>query len=78
MTPVSAIEPSIATSRAQRTSTYSDAPATIEKMLNELAREGWQLKSLTATQVKGRIGPGATEGLFARVRTFPRSPLSDT
>jgi hypothetical protein len=37
----------------------------VEKMLNDRAREGWQLKSLTATQVKGRIGPGGTEGLLA-------------
>ena len=37
----------------------------VEKLLNERAREGWQLKSLTATQVKGRIGPGGTEGLLA-------------
>ena len=37
----------------------------VEELLNEQAREGWQLKSLTATQVKGRIGPGGTEGLLA-------------
>jgi hypothetical protein len=37
----------------------------IEKLLNERAHEGWQLKSLTATTVKGRIGPGGTEGLLA-------------
>lgn len=37
----------------------------VEKLLNEQAREGWQLKSLTATQVKGRVGPGGTEGLLA-------------
>ena len=37
----------------------------VEDLLNERAREGWQLKSLTATQVKGRIGPGGTEGLLA-------------
>ena len=37
----------------------------LEEMLNDRAREGWQLKSLTAAQVKGRIGPGATEGLLA-------------
>jgi Domain of unknown function (DUF4177) len=37
----------------------------IEDLLNELAGDGWQLKSLTATQVKGRIGPGGTEGLLA-------------
>ena len=37
----------------------------VETLLNEQARAGWQLKSLTATQVKGRIGPGGTEGLLA-------------
>ena len=37
----------------------------LEKELNEQAGDGWQLKSLTATQVKGRIGPGGTEGLLA-------------
>ena len=36
----------------------------VEELLNDLARDGWQLKSLTATQVKGRIGPGGTEGLL--------------
>jgi hypothetical protein len=37
----------------------------VEDALNDRARDGWQLKSLTATQVKGRIGPGGTEGLLA-------------
>ena len=37
----------------------------VEKLLNQLAEDGWQLKSLTAAQVKGRIGPGGTEGLLA-------------
>ena len=37
----------------------------VEDVLNERAQDGWQLKSLTATQVKGRIGPGGTEGLLA-------------
>lgn len=37
----------------------------VEDRLNELAREGWQLRSLTAAQVKGRLGPGGTEGLLA-------------
>jgi len=37
----------------------------VEELLNERAREGWQLKSLTATTVKGRMGPGGTEGLLA-------------
>jgi hypothetical protein len=37
----------------------------VEEMLNDHAREGWQLRTLTGAQVKGRIGPGATEGLLA-------------
>jgi hypothetical protein len=37
----------------------------LEDLLNERAEEGWQLKSLAETQVKGRIGPGGTEGLLA-------------
>ena len=40
-------------------------PGKVEDELNERAKEGWQLKSLTAADVKGRIGPGATEGLLA-------------
>ena len=41
----------------------------VQDALNETAKEGWQLKTLTAADVKGRIGPGATEGLLA---TFER------
>ena len=41
----------------------------VEKVLNEHARDGWQVKSLTAVEVKGRIGPGGTEGLLV---TFER------
>jgi hypothetical protein len=37
----------------------------LEDLLNDRASEGWQLRSLTETQVKGRIGPGGTEGLLA-------------
>lgn len=37
----------------------------VEKRLNDRARDDWQLKSLIATQVKGRVGPGGTEGLLA-------------
>jgi hypothetical protein len=37
----------------------------LEDLLNERAGDGWQLKSLTAAQVKGRLGPGATEGMLA-------------
>ncbi len=42
----------------------------LEKVLNEHAREGWQLKALTATEVKGRVGPGGVEGLLV---TFERA-----
>ncbi len=41
----------------------------VEKVLNEHARDGWQLKALTSVEVKGRIGPGGTEGLLV---TFER------
>ena len=41
----------------------------LERVLNENAREGWQLKALTSTEVKGRIGPGGVEGLLV---TFER------
>jgi hypothetical protein len=36
----------------------------LEKVLNEHARQGWQLKAVTAADVKGRLGPGGTEGLL--------------
>ncbi len=41
----------------------------VEKVLNEKARSGWQLKSMTSVEVKGRIGPGASEGVLV---TFER------
>jgi hypothetical protein len=41
----------------------------LEKILNEQAREGWQLKAITSTEVKGRVGPGGVEGLLV---TFER------
>ena len=37
---------------------------TLEKLLNEHGRKGWQLKAITAVEVKGRIGPGGVEGLL--------------
>ena len=42
----------------------------LERLLNEHARQGWQVKALTTADVKGRIGPGSTEGLLV---TFERS-----
>jgi hypothetical protein len=44
-------------------------PDKLEKLLNEHARQGWQLKAVTAADVKGRVGPGSTEGLLV---TFER------
>ena len=41
----------------------------LEKVLNEHAREGWQLKAITSVEVKGRIGPGGVEGVLV---TFER------
>jgi hypothetical protein len=42
----------------------------LESLLNEHGREGWQLKAITSVEVKGRIGPGAVEGLLV---TFERT-----
>ena len=36
----------------------------LEKVLNKHAQEGWALKAITPADVKGRIGPGAVEGLL--------------
>ena len=41
----------------------------LEKVLNQHAREGWQLKAITSVEVKGRIGPGGVEGVLI---TFER------
>ena len=42
----------------------------LEKVLNDCARQGWQLRTITAAEVKGRIGPGHVEGLLV---TFERA-----
>ncbi len=41
----------------------------LEKVLNEHASQGWQLKAITSADVKGRMGPGGVEGLLV---TFER------
>jgi len=41
----------------------------LEKVLNEHGSQGWQLKSVTSADVKGRLGPGGVEGLLV---TFER------
>lgn len=40
------------------------SPDKLEKVLNEHAREGWQVKAITAVDVKGRVGPGGVEGVL--------------
>jgi hypothetical protein len=41
----------------------------LERILNEHGSQGWQLKSVTSADVKGRLGPGGVEGLLV---TFER------
>jgi hypothetical protein len=41
----------------------------LERLLNEHGSNGWQLKAVTSTEVKGRLGPGGVEGLLV---TFER------
>jgi hypothetical protein len=41
----------------------------LQKLLNEHATQGWQLKAITAADIKGRVGPGGVEGLLV---TFER------
>ncbi len=36
----------------------------LEKMLNDEARQGWQVRAITSTEVKGRVGPGGVDGLL--------------
>ena len=41
----------------------------LEKLLNDRAADGWQLRAVTAVEVKGRVGPGGVEGVLV---TFER------
>lgn len=41
----------------------------LEKVLNQHAQQGWRLKTITSTDIKGRLGPGGVEGLLI---TFER------
>ena len=41
----------------------------LEQVLNEWGSQGWRLRDVTAAEVKGRIGPGGTEGVLI---TFER------
>ena len=42
---------------------------TLQQVLNEHARDGWRLVAITSSEVRGRIGPSAVEGLLV---TFER------
>ena len=33
----------------------------LQKVLNDRAADGWQLRAITAVEVKGRVGPGGVE-----------------
>jgi hypothetical protein len=41
----------------------------LEKVLNQHAAQGWQLKAITAVEVRGRVGPSGVEGVLI---TFER------
>ncbi len=41
----------------------------LEKVLNEHGVAGWQLRAITAVEVKGRVGPGGVDGILV---TFER------
>jgi hypothetical protein len=41
----------------------------LEKTLNDEAADGWQLRAISAVEVKGRVGPGGVDGLLV---TFER------
>jgi hypothetical protein len=43
--------------------------AKLEKVLNDYAAQGWQLKTITTAEIKGRVGPGGVEGILI---TFER------
>jgi len=36
----------------------------LEKLLNDEAQGGWTLKTITAVDVKGRLGPGGVDGIM--------------
>jgi Domain of unknown function (DUF4177) len=42
----------------------------LENVLNEYGRDGWQVRSITSVEVKGRVGPGGVDGILV---TFERT-----
>jgi predicted rRNA methylase YqxC with S4 and FtsJ domains len=45
------------------------SPDKLESVLNKHAKQGWQVKAVTAVDVKGRVGPGGVSGVLV---TFER------
>ena len=41
----------------------------LEKLLNDYGKDGWRLRAITSTEIKGRVGQGGVEGLLV---TFER------
>jgi hypothetical protein len=37
----------------------------LQDLLNQMSSEGWTLRQLVESDVKGRVGPGGTSGLLA-------------
>ncbi|MBY9074249.1 DUF4177 domain-containing protein [Nocardioides sp. WL0053] len=48
----------------------------LEHLLNSYGAQGWQLKAITSTDVKGRLGPGGVEGLLVTFEWNPRAGLA--
>ena len=44
----------------------------LEKVLNEHAGQGWQLKAITGVEVKSSIGPGGVDGVLSVTFERPR------
>lgn len=36
----------------------------LQDVLNEHAEDGWQVRAVTAVEVKGRVGPGGVDGVL--------------
>ena len=36
----------------------------LQNVLNQHAAQGWQLKAITAGEIKGGVGPGGAEGVL--------------
>src|SRR5829696_6874368 len=52
----------------------------LEKLLNEHASQGWQLKAITSADVKGRVGPGGPRACLSPSSAYRigRSPQART